>query len=78
MKERTTLREIAQSLVYTLGALIVVTVYLIVPLMITLSPFVENNWMRFLAAVVLLVLGEVAVFVILKRVSKEYEEYCAK
>ena len=61
-----------------MGVLIVVTVYLIVALMITFSQFVVNNWMRFLAAVVLLVLGEVAVFVILKRVSKEYEEYCAK
>ena len=56
----------------------VVTVYLIVPLMITLSPFLENNWGRLLAAAVLLVLGEVAVFRILKKTSKEYEEYCAK
>ena len=77
MKERTLL-DAARSLVYTLGALVVVTVYLIVPLMITLSSFLENNWGLLLAAAVLLVLGEVAVFRILKKTSKEYEEYCAK
>ncbi len=77
MKERTLLDR-ARSLVYTLGALVVVTVYLIVPLMITFSPFIENNWGRLLSAVVVLVLGEVAVFRILKKTSKEYEEYCAK
>ena len=76
-KERTLLHA-AQSLVCTLGALVVVTVYLIVPLMITLSRFIESNWSRLSAAVVLLVLGEVAVFLILKKTSKEYEEYCAK
>ncbi len=73
MKERTLL-DAARSLVYTLGALVVVTVYLIVPLMITLSPFLENNWGRLLAAVVLLVLGEVAVFRILKKTSKRLRQ----
>ncbi len=56
----------------------VVTIYLIVPLMITFSPFIESNWWRLLAAVIVLVLGEVAVFRILMKISKEYEEYCAK
>jgi Na+/melibiose symporter-like transporter len=73
MKERTLL-DTARFLVYTLGALVVVTVYLIVPLMITLSPFLENSWGRLLAAVVLLVLGEVAVFRILKKTSKRLRQ----
>ena len=77
MKERA-MSDAARSSVYTLGALVVMTMYLIVPLMITFSPFIENNLGRLLAAVVLLVVGEVAVFGILKKISKEYEEYCAK
>ncbi len=77
MKQRTIFNAV-RSLGYLVVALVVVTVYLIIPLMITFSPFIENNWGRLLAAVGLLVLVEVAVFRVLKKSSKEYEDYCAK
>lgn len=77
MKQRT-IFDVGQLLEFVLGALVVVTVYLVVPLTITLSPLIESNWGRFLAAVALLVLGEIAIFRILKTSSKEYEDYCAE
>jgi formate hydrogenlyase subunit 3/multisubunit Na+/H+ antiporter MnhD subunit len=77
MNQRTVF-DAARLLVYALGVLVVVTVYLIIPLMITLSPFLETYWGRLLAAVGLLTLLEAIVSRILKKTSKKHEEYCAK
>jgi hypothetical protein len=78
MKE-ITLHDITRLLTYTLGALVIITVYLIIPLMVVLSTILHDNWSRLVVALGLLVMGEIVVLVILvKTTQRERREAIRK
>ena len=65
------LREIPQLIVYTAGASVIVSLYMIIPLMVMLGAFLPETWNRFLIAIEILVLGEFAVCTILMRTTEK-------
>ena len=66
-----TLREIPQLIAYTAGASVIVSLYMIIPLMVMLGVFLPETWNRFLIAIEILVLGEFAICTILMRTTKK-------
>jgi hypothetical protein len=64
----------AWSLACTLGALAVVTLYLIIPSMVVLSPVLRGNWSQLLGALGLLGLVEIAVLTVLIKTTPSYQD----
>jgi len=64
-KQGDTIREILQLLGYTCGTGIVVTISIIIPLLVLLSPVLPQGWNRLLIALGILAVGECAVCAIL-------------
>lgn len=72
-------RDITRLLAYTLGALVIITVYLIIPLMVVLSTILYDNWSRLVVALGLLAMGEIVVLTILvKTTQRERREAIRK
>jgi len=67
---RETVREVARVVGYTLGAALVLGMYLIVPVLLALYPEVQSFGMRMLIAVMMLATAEVPVIVILIRTTR--------
>ncbi len=72
LKQRSNLYEIAQLLKYASGAVVVMMLYIIVPLMILLSLIFPYNWNRLLVALEIVVLGELAIFRILLKTTPKH------
>ncbi len=75
---RKNVRDVTRLLGYLSGTGVVVSLYMIIPLMIALSPVFEGNWSRMLAALRLLALGEIAVVAVLTKTSSRPEEQATR
>ncbi|MFL5628883.1 MAG: glycoside hydrolase family 113 [Ktedonobacteraceae bacterium] len=73
LKQRGHLYEVAQLVKYTLGAVVVMMLYIMVPMMIVLSLVFPYNWNRLLVAFEIVALGELAICRILLKTTPKYE-----
>ncbi len=67
MKYEDTIRKIALLIGYTLGGVAIFTLYLIIPLMITLNAMLPDGRMEFWVALPMIVLGELVIIAVLVR-----------
>lgn len=68
-QQRGKLREIPQFIVYLGGAVVVVGLYLVIPLMLLLNVILPENWNRLFIALGILGIGELAICAILFRTT---------